>query len=182
MFLCWFPTMGPQGSLIYANSSRSRVVRFDWASLAWTSLGDFDGEWENQHINGHYHPVLGKMITGASTLETPRRLAIIEADGRMALTRTACRVTMTCGGTSGGPFFPHASKPLSILFDRQTLRIWTYNWTTDTWLDRAPIPSPMATPNTIALPHPSGGGALLAEYGSSGTTRTFYWKPPASWE
>ncbi len=181
MFICWHPTLGSRGSLVFVNSSRSRICRFDWATLTWSALGNFDGEWSNQHINGHYHPVVGKMIAGASTQEVQRRLAIIDANGGISLTRSACPVSMTCSGTSGGPFFPHATLPLSILFDRQSRRIWTYNWQTDTWTDRAPIPAPMATNNTIALPHPTGGGVLIAEYGSGGGTRTYYWKPAADW-
>ncbi len=181
MFLCWHPTLGPKGSLVFVNSSRSRLCRFDWATRSWSALGHFDGEWSNEHINGHYHPVVGKMIAGSSTQDEPRRLAIINADGSLALTRSACPVTMTSGGSSGGPFFPHASLALSILFDRQSRRIWTYNWNSDSWTDRAPIPAPLASNNTIALPHPSGGGVLMAEYGTSGRTKTYYWKPPADW-
>jgi hypothetical protein len=181
MFLCWFPTLGPKGSLIFANSSRSRLCRFDWTTLQWSALGNFDGEWVNQHINGHYHPVLGKMIVGSSTADAPRRLAIVEPSGRISLTNSACPVSMISGGGNGGPFFAHASKPLSMVFDRQSRRIWTYNWTTDVWTDREPIPAPLQTDYTIALPHPSGGGVLFAEYGSSGRSKTYYWKPPESW-
>lgn len=181
MFLCWHPTLGPRGSLVFVNSSRSRICRFDWATMAWSALGNFDGEWANQHINGHYHPIVNQMIAGASTQDDPRRLALIAPDGRVSLTRSACPVSMISGGASGGPFFPHASLPVSILFDRQSRRIWTYNWLTDTWIDRAPIPAPMATNNTIALPHASGGGVLIAEYGAAGGTRSYYWKPPVDW-
>jgi hypothetical protein len=181
MFLCWHPTLGPKGSLIFANSSRSRICRFDWDSRVWTALGNFDGEWSNQHLNGHFHPVTGKMIVGASTADVSRRLAIMDASGSLSLTPTPCPVTMISGGTTGGPFFPHASKPLSILFDRQSYRIWTYNWVTDEWLNRAPVPDALASVNTIALPHPSGGGVLFARYRSNGRSTTHYWKPPADW-
>ncbi len=181
MFLCWHPRLGAKGSLVFVNSSRSRVCSFDWATRSWSALGHFDGEWSNEHINGHYHPVLGKMIAGASTRESPRRLAIIDADGSVALTASPCPVTMISGGGSGGPFFPHARLPLSILFDRQSRRIWTYNWQSDSWTDRAPIPAPLDNNNTIALPHASGGGVLMAAYGSAGRSRTYYWKPPSDW-
>jgi hypothetical protein len=181
MFLCWFPTLGPKGSLIFANASRSRICRFDWATLQWLSLGNFDGEWENQHINGHYHPVLDKMIVGASTAEIQRRLAVIEPSGRIALTNSVCPVSMISGGTSGGPFFPHATKPLSIVFDRNSRHIWTYNWNTGVWTDREPIPAALQSYDTIGLPHPSAGGALFVKYGSSGRSKTYYWKPPEDW-
>lgn len=171
-FLCWFAALGAQGSLVYVNSSRSRIVRFDWATQQWLAMGNFDGTWSNQHIAGHLHPITGKMIAGSSTASINRPLAIIEASGALSLT-TPCPVTMACN--SNGQFFPHPSRAASIVFCQDTDRIVSYEWDANAWVDRGPLPVELRSPQVIVAPMPWGG--LAFEYGPGGTTKALAWKP-----
>jgi hypothetical protein len=173
-FICWFPTMGTQGSLVWANDSRDRICRFDWAEQRWTALGSLDGTWDNLHFGGHFHPVTGKMILGASTFESQSPLAIVDANGSIGLTAPAPCSTI-CGGTTRGMFFPHPSRAASIVFCHNTKRIWSYEWAADLWVDRGPVPPEVDSVNVIALPTDSG--ALIARYRSNGGSTTHVWRP-----
>ncbi len=171
-FLCWFGALGSQGSLVYANSSRSRIVRFDWATQQWVAMGHFDGTWSNQHIAGHLHPITGKMILGSSTASINKPLAIVEASGALSLT-AVCPCTAASNGR--GQFFPHPTRDASISFCQDTGRIWSYEWSSNTWVNRAPLPAVINTDYVIVAPMP--WGALAFEYGSAGTTRAYAWRP-----
>lgn len=201
MFLCWFPTMGAEGSLIYADYTWWRVAKFDWANRAagssnWVSLtnGAFDAVpfgASQQHINGHYHPVVNRMLLGnsggaGSATESP--LILVEPDGSVSMTRNPCPVSFgSGGGSTGGPCVPHSTLPLSILFSRADQHIWTFDWRIEDsgvgepWVDRGPMPAQIQGAQTIALPHPSGQGVLFCKYGANGTSTTWYWKEPAAW-
>ncbi len=172
-FLCWFPGLGPQGSLVFANSSRSRIVRWDWATSQWLAMGNFDGTWTNRHINGHYHPLVGKMIVGSSTVGALKKLAIINADGTLALTSAATPCTVASNGAS--QFFPHPTRDASINLCQDTDRFWSYEWSSDTWVDRGPTPTVLRSPQVIACP--TDWGALLFEYAPGGGTKAYGWKP-----
>jgi hypothetical protein len=171
-FLCWFPALGVQGSLVHANSSRDRVVRFDWQSQAWVSVGNFDGLWDNRHIDGHMHPLTGKMILGSTTAAIPKPLAILDSTGAMTLTSVS---PCTVASNSNAQFFPHPTRRASISVCHDTDRFWTYEWDDDLWIDRGALPAAINTPEVIACPTPFG--ALFFEYGSAGTTKAYAWKP-----
>ncbi len=171
-FLVWFPGYGAQGSLIHANASRSRVIRYDWATGEWFAIGNFDGLWENRHFDGHMHPLTGKMILGASTAAINKPLAILDNTGNMTLTAVA---PCTVASNSRARFFPHPHRDASIAVCNETNKIWTYEWSSDTWVDRGPIPQDINDLDTIAAP--MSWGALFFKYGSSGTTKAYAWKP-----
>jgi hypothetical protein len=172
--LTWFPEMGSRGALLFTNASRNRIVAFDWARQAWTAVGSVDGTWDNLHIAGHRHPLTAEVIVGASSHDAPRRLAIVDAQGRIRLTAPA-PCSNLCGGRTRGMFFPHPSRAASIVFCHNTKRIWSYEWADDEWIDRAPVPPAVDSTNVIALV--SQTGVLIARYGSQGGTSTWFWKP-----
>lgn len=169
--LSWFPTMGEQGSLIWINDIRDQMCRFDWATQQWTGIGNFDGAFDNNHLNAHYHPVVDAMIMGGNNAGDNEQLGVLRADGTTYKTAPApCSVIP--GGSSRGLFVPHPSLPISICMCESTSRIWHYNWISDEWTDEGAYNGNYS----IAGVHPTLEILLLAKYASGGSSTTWVYK------
>lgn len=170
----WHPDMGPEGSLIMANISSSRIVAFDWATQVWNAVIRLGTYWENAHMVGHYHPLTKEVILGHSSPTTPKGLSIVNADKAHRFTAPA-PCGLSCGGSNNVPFVPHPTKKMSIAFDRVTKKIWSYDWEEDLWEDRGPLPPAFLMYNTLA--GVIGDVVFMVARPSGSTIRAFVYKP-----
>lgn len=170
----WHPTMGSQGAIIFANNSRNRIVKFDWATQTWSALGNYDGALWSAYFGMHYHPITGKVIVCASTSAENAAGVIIDSAGALSLTAVAPCTTVP-GGQSNAQFFPHPTRDASISVCHNTNKFWTYEWSTNTWVDRGALPTLLQSIYMIACP--TSWGALFFKYGSSGNSKAYAWKP-----
>lgn len=182
--LVWHPNLGNQGSVLGCNSSADRIIRFDWETKTWIGIGRFDTnasaviqiDWTNLHPIGHYNALHDSVIFGSSDFGAPEALVRIDNTGAASAT-PPIDAEVNCGGT-GGMFFQHPSDVnQSIIICQQSLRIHSYNWTTNTFTDRGPVPLELSDFDTIASVWPDEGVVLFAVYGAAGTSETFLWKP-----
>ncbi|WP_341646348.1 hypothetical protein [Thauera sp. SDU_THAU2] len=174
--LVWHPTLGPQGSIVMANKSLSRVARFDWAAQTWMSVGRFDAAvgWVNVHMAGHYNAHAGAAIVGATRAAVQRRLVIVEQDGS---TRIAAQGPCAVSATGHGLFVPHPTRSASVSLCLDTQRVWSYEWDTDVWVDRAPLPPVLNSVNVMPATIHELGVIFAAKYGAGGTSKTYVYKP-----
>lgn len=170
--IIWHPSMGAQGSMLWVNDVNDQILKFDWASQTWTYLGGGYLAWGNNHIAGHYHPLMRSVICGGSTHDSPRQLAKVAEDGTITFTSPAPCSTIA-GGSTRGVFFPHPRRRASINLCANTLRVWSYEWDADVWVDRGPRPGPSG----MGISAVFGDAILLAAYGASGTSKTYVYKP-----
>lgn len=171
-FVCWFPGFGTQGAIIFVNLSGGRIVKFDWASQTWSAVGNHNGLWNNQHISGHCHPITGKMIFGCSYASDQKALVILDSSGT---TNTTAVPPCDVACASSAQFFPHPTRDASIVTCTTTNKIWSYEWSSNTWVDRGALPAALDNANVIAAP--TSWGALFFVYGASGNTKAYAWKP-----
>lgn len=174
--LVWHPNLGAQGSIVRANASLSRVTRFDWATQTWSAIGRFDATaaWTNNHIAGHYNRFADAVIVGASRPSGQCHLVIVESDGGSRLAAIGPAATVATGN---GNFVPHPSRNASIAFCRDTARVWSYEWVSDTWVNRAPLPSSLDNINCIPASIPHLNVIFVGRWGAGGTSKTFVYRP-----
>lgn len=141
--LSWHPNLGSQGSLVAANgiTNYARIARFDWASQTWSALYDSstqgfagDGHWA-----GIYVPGADACLVGKSSNTTPTRLFRVAANG--TVTQTALCPSLLAATAGKGILAAHPSRAAAIHFCPQTDKIWSYEFESDTWVDRGPLPS-----------------------------------------
>lgn len=170
--IIWHPSMGAQGSLLWVNDVNDQILKFDWATQSWAYLGGGYLAWSNNHVAGHYHPLTQSVICGASTSTDPRALAKVDAAGNITWTPPAPCSTIA-GGSTRGVFFPHPKRRASINLCANTLRVWSYEWDSNQWIDRGPRPGDAG----MGISAVFGDAILLARYGAAGTSKTYVYKP-----
>lgn len=178
----WHPNMGAQGAVVWANNSWDRVLAFDWATKAWEhivtgyTLNGNSSPWTNNHVVGHYHPLTDTVIVGSSWPDFRGRPIVVRADKTTYLTSTA-PCDLTCAGSNGAIFVPHPKRRASISFCYTTKRIWSYEYDSDRWIDRAPIPASFNTRNNIGGVVFASGVIINVVYGVSGTSKIWVYRP-----
>ena len=179
----WFPSLGAQGSVIAANASADRVIRYDWDSQTWIGIGRFNAnaaaliqiDWGNLHPTGHYNATHDEVILGSSDSGTPKPFIRIDNTGAVVATAS---IDADVNSQSTSTFVPHPSDgDLSVVTDTVTGRVYSYDWVADTWTDRGAIPAGIDDPNVIASSWPDEGVILYAKYGAAGTSKTYLFKP-----
>jgi hypothetical protein len=161
--------------LIISSSSDDNIGRFDWATQTWSQLSSAPtGVLAEQHHGGHYHPLVGKMIFGSSDYPAvPHPMVIL--DSSLNVTTTKDNAPVITGCWSKAQFFPHPTRNASIAIDSGNNKIYSYEWDSDTWVDRGAIPTELDSDYVIAAP--TSWGALFFKWGASGTSTAYAWKP-----
>lgn len=173
----WHPTLGTQGAIIWANNSRNRIAKFDWQTQTWSALGNYDGETWAPYFGCHYHPITGKAIVCASETTANAQGVIIDSAGTLTRTAAAPCATGPGGGSTSqnAQFFPHPTRDASISVCHTTNKFWTYEWSSNTWVDRGALPAELQSFLLIAAP--TAWGALFFKYGANGASKAYAWKP-----
>ena len=179
----WHPNLGAQGSVIAANASADRVIRFDWDTQTWIGIGRFDAnaaaliqiDWTNLHPTGHYNGTHDEVILGSSDSGAAKQFIRIDNTGAVVAT-ASIDADVNCQST--GTFCPHPTNGnLSVATDTVTGRVYSYDWVADSWTDRGAIPTGINDPNVISSVWPDYGVILYAVYGGGGTSKTYIFKP-----
>lgn len=141
--LMWMPNLGTQGSLIAAGSwdNVQRAYRFDWASQGpWTEVAGSSAPFVTgtpSHFAGVYVPQAGACIYGRAS--GGGSLRVINADGSVTVTPSSHPGYI--GVFDGyGILTPHPSAAKAIHFCPATNKVWTYEFSSNTWVDRGTIP------------------------------------------
>jgi len=151
--LMWMPNMGEQGSLIVAGDTgtKLRVFRFDWYERLWSLIADFADTNPlfglGAHFTGVYVPGADKCIFGASGTTTPEALQVLDNAGTLTATPVAnFRISAFDGN---GILTPHPSRDAAIHFDPVSDRIRSYEFASNTWVDRGALPAQFNYNNQI---------------------------------
>lgn len=161
----WYPLWGTQGSLVFVARDRDAAgvffSRFDRAAQAVVQTGWLAGEEGFGIINfvnapsdgnpcdhpaGCYVPLARAGLYGSSSHVDPKRLLIVRDDGTMDWT-APCPAGVSVlhpGGISAGCvglMAPHPTRAAAIIICRHNNKIWTYEFASDTFVDRGTAPS-----------------------------------------
>lgn len=177
--LCWHPGIGAQGSLLaFGGATTSKMARYDWATQAWVPVfGTNTAHFSSGHTAGIYIPHAEAVICGRSSITDQRQLVIVEADG-------SWRYSATCptgwGPSAGrGMIAPHPSRAAAIVLSREVdKKYWTYEFASDTWVERGLLPSEFNYANSSATTIKELG-VLLVLTGQSEpvATRAYVYRP-----
>lgn len=187
----WFPDWGTQGSLVVVGRDvdTNGIIqgRYDWALAAWQSpvylAGPVASTWSNDHPAGCYVPAASAGIFGMSYYPSDLRQLLVVPSGGATPYWTA---DVCPGGVSvvpsDGLITPHPTRAAAVIISRDNLRAYTYEFASDTYVDRVAANSIYGTVNqgitTIAEK-----GALVSLHGAGGTENAdemWVWKVGSS--
>ena len=122
------------------NSARSRIMRYDWATTAWTELALDAAGTTTGHYIAVYLPGADVVLIGSSAIPGVERLNIIDNAGAWRTTAPPPAGVSCDGGTNRGPIMAHPSGNSAVLFSQDNGRIYEYDVAADVWTDRAGLP------------------------------------------
>lgn len=176
----WFPDWGAEGSLVVVardtSASRTIVGRFDWADYEWKPnvLVSGIGGLADDHPAGCYVPAASAGIFGHSTVASPAPLLVVPSGGA-----TPYYTADNCPGgvsviPSNGMLTFHPSRAAAVILSRSDLKAYTYEFASDTYVDRGSINSIYGTTDQ-GLTTIAEKDALVSLHGTAGPSADEMW-------
>lgn len=130
------PTLGAQGSLLALVNTQ--LVRWDFATGARTLVGTYSGITPFYGLM-HYVPGWNRVVFGGGNAVGAKWYSI-DAAGNVADTGWTSPTKLHCGGDIG-VFLPDpAGRAMSWWLDHATRRIYSINWSDNTWTPYSEVP------------------------------------------
>ena len=169
--ICWHPNLGSQGSLIWGNLTRKRIMRFDWATQTWSEI-KLDGvSSADQHWVSCYLPAADVVVMGGSYNygTSPYGAFNVISNTGVWSSTPPCPVQISCNGSAAGrgPLVSHPNGQGAIAFSMDDGHMWHWVAATNTWHDRGATPAGFNNVGAIACTLHEYGVIMLAASSSS---------------
>lgn len=175
----WAPNLGPQGSLLFLNSTAVQIKRYDWATGLWSEVQTTPGPGlQSTHTIAVRLPVSDIVLMGVAYTGDPLPPLLVVDGSSGAVSQTPpCPAPISCnGGLYRGPICSHPNGTSAILFSKDNQRIYEYVAATNTWSDRAALPTELNSVTNIACTIPDLGIVLFVDR-PGGVYKTYIYKP-----
>lgn len=177
--ICWFPTMGPLGSLIVANSKAGTIMAWSKYSQSWTLLGT-NRNIKDAEPTAHYNPTSDRVIVGANDTQS---LTLIDNDGTLSSSNTL--PAEIWGGTADPTFnnpmgFLAAPNSNHSLLFRET-QVYPLDTSTGVWQTPVTLPASLIglgnyLTKSVKWTFPELNCIVFQVYGAEGTSKQLVYR------
>lgn len=169
--IAWHPTLGAQGSIVWMNLTRKRIMRYDWLTSTWSELkidgvSGADDAMIACYLSGPEVVLIGNSHNYA-TAPFPA-FNIIDNTGAWSTTPPA-PAQLSCNGSSArGPLVAHPDGNSAIAFSLDDGHMYQWVAASNTWVDRGLTPTGLNTQYSIACTIPEYGVIMFVQATSAG--------------
>lgn len=164
--IAWHPTLGAQGSIVWMNLTRKRIMRYDWLAQVWSELKiDATSGPDDAMIACYLHGSEVVLIGNSHNYATAPFPAfnVIDKTGAWSLTPPA-PAQLSCNGSSArGPLVSHPNGQSAIAFSLDDGHMYQWVAASNTWIDRGLTPAGLNTQYSVACTIPEYGVIMFVQ-------------------